>query len=178
MPSSPLLCIYRLTRSVRQSSHQQIQLTTRWWSIDRSDLLLTPVSKTYAHRSDDMTTKSIIYLWPKVAWYQVHLWATLCLVVHGVCNGQSMTSTEVKKQNTAWVLIREPVPPNYVPPNHCIIAHISIGVPLKNSQRLMSIPTPAQCLFPWATPEYESPGPLQEFGFRAHAVCGGEPNYI
>ena len=29
--------------------------------------------------SDDTTTKSIIDLWPKMAWYQVHLWTTLYL---------------------------------------------------------------------------------------------------
>lgn len=46
-----------------------IQLTTRWW--------LFECSKSYGRRSDDMITKSNISLWPKVLWYEVHLWITL-----------------------------------------------------------------------------------------------------
>ena len=50
---------------------QWIQLTMRWWSVDSSAHLFTPflwASKTYVRRSDDTTTKSVIDLWPKVAW--------------------------------------------------------------------------------------------------------------
>ena len=55
------------------------QLTTRWWSVDSSAPLFTRVSKTHGQRSDDTITKSIIDLWPRVLWYHVHLWASLCL---------------------------------------------------------------------------------------------------
>lgn len=36
----------------------------------------TSLSRTPSCRSDNMTAKLIIDLWPKVVWHQVHLWAT------------------------------------------------------------------------------------------------------
>lgn len=38
----------------------------------------TGVSKICGRKSDDNTTKSIIELWPRVSWWQVHIWAPLC----------------------------------------------------------------------------------------------------
>ncbi|KAK0146020.1 hypothetical protein N1851_014720 [Merluccius polli] len=39
----------------------------------------SPVSKTCGRKSDDMPTKAIIVLRPRVSWCQVHIWTPLCL---------------------------------------------------------------------------------------------------
>ncbi|XP_037607459.1 trace amine-associated receptor 1-like [Sebastes umbrosus] len=100
-----------------------------------------------------------------------------------------MTSTEVQQQNTTQFQIRRAVPPNHRHPGFSIVAHVSIEVPQENyivpgwrpfqdaSQRLplvhrgqlqhnatqlwlVSNPTPARRLPPWATPEKARVQPL------------------
>ncbi|KAF7644025.1 hypothetical protein LDENG_00229370, partial [Lucifuga dentata] len=47
----------------------------------------------------------------------------------GVCDGQSVTCTEVQQQHTNWVLIREAIPPDHSPSGVPMIANMSIEVP-------------------------------------------------
>lgn len=81
-------------------------------SADSSAPLFTQVSWTYSRRADDMFTKLIIDLQPRVSWYHRHLWISLCLNRVFV-TVQIEVSTEVKLQNTSWVQIE-------------LIAHVSI----------------------------------------------------
>ena len=55
------------------------------------------------------------------------------MLEYSVRNGQSMTSTEVQKQYTAQVQIREAIPPSNAPSDYSIIAHMSIEIPQKNN---------------------------------------------
>ena len=48
---------------------------------------------------------------------------------HGVCYGQSMTSTEAKQQSTTLVQIGQAVPPNHPSPGFSIVAHVRVEVP-------------------------------------------------
>ena len=51
------------------------------------------------------------------------------MLEHGVCYGQTVTSTEVQQQNTTLVQIRQAVPPNHAPPGTTVIANVSVEVP-------------------------------------------------
>ena len=55
------------------------------------------------------------------------------MLKHGVCNGQSMASTEVHKQDAAQIQIREAIPLNHSSPSLTIIVDMGIDVPLKNN---------------------------------------------
>ncbi len=111
----------------------------------------------------------------------------------GVGYGQSMTSTEVQKQNITGVQIREAVPFSHTSSNFPVNAHVCIEVSQKDtgvSHRnlmqdlvvlrwgLASIPTIAQGLTPRATPEKKNRVQPQEFGPSANAVHGYEPHQI
>ena len=48
---------------------------------------------------------------------------------HGVRYGQTVTSTEVQKQITTRVQIREAVSPNHIPLGNTVAAHVSGEVP-------------------------------------------------
>lgn len=50
----------------------------------------------------------------------------------GVCDGQTMSSTEVQQLNTDQVLIREPVPPNHAPLSCAVVTCMGIEVPRQN----------------------------------------------
>ena len=48
-----------------------------------------------------------------------------------------MANTEVQKQDTIWIQIRETVPPNHASPLHSIIANMEIEVLQKNNGMFM-----------------------------------------
>ena len=56
------------------------------------------------------------------------------MLEHGVYKEEFMTSTEVQKQNTARVQIREAIPPNHASPGHSIIVHMGIEAHQENSR--------------------------------------------
>lgn len=100
-----------------QHHPQPSELTTRWCSVDSTVPLFTRVFKTFSCRSEDMTTKSMIDLRPRVPWCHVQLWRHT-FVKHGVHNRQTIKSTEVRKQNTVQVQSREVIFPKHVPSGH------------------------------------------------------------
>ena len=61
-----------------------------------------------------------------------HVLMDTLMFEHGVCYGQTVTSTEVQQGNTTLVQIREAIPPNQVPPGTTDIAQMSIEVPQQN----------------------------------------------
>jgi len=56
------------------------------------------------------------------------------MLEHGVCDGQSMASTEVQKQDTTRIQIREAIPTNHAFPGHSIIANMGIEALQKNNR--------------------------------------------
>ena len=91
--------------------HQLIQHTIRWWSAENSAPLLTKMSSTYSHRSDDMTSRSLTD-WSRVPWCQLHLltlfWLNMVLVLVSFVSSIHLSSPWQRHSHKALAYLHLP----------------------------------------------------------------------